>query len=197
MKISTSLIGATALKISIEELEGKFFRKAARKAVNDGTKLVLASAKSLVPKRTGSLKKSLGRKVKANKNGTGYYGLVGPRKDSRAKIAQSIRDVEAGKRKKALTAKYRRVVRHNGRDILVNPVKYAHMVEYGRGSAVVKEKKVMSDGVAVFGTKIRAIPPRPFLRPAWDNSKAAINAIVRSAMQSAVREAAKSGRGRK
>jgi len=198
MKLTTTIRGAKDLTLTISELEAKHFRKAARKAVNEGTKLILAAAKANVSIRTGSLRKSLGRKVKAFKNGTGYYGIVGPRKDNKAKIAQSVRDHAAGKRKTILKSRFRKTIKYKGREITVNPVKYAHLVEFGRRAAVVRKRKVMSDGAVVFGTKIKSIPPRPFLRPAWDQNKAAVEAIVRKEMAKAVTEAGrKSGRGKR
>jgi HK97 gp10 family phage protein len=45
---------------------------------------------------------------------------------------------------------------------------WARWVEYGRSKVVVKRKKVLSNGKVVFGREVKAMPPRPFFRPAWD-----------------------------
>jgi hypothetical protein len=34
----------------------------------------------------------------------------------------------------------------------------------------VKRKKVLSDGKTIFGREVRAMPARPFFRPAWDTT---------------------------
>jgi HK97 gp10 family phage protein len=57
-----------------------------------------------------------------------------------------------------------RVVVHTGRAF------WATWVEYGRGALAVKRKKVLSDGKTIFGREVRAMPARPFFRPAWDTT---------------------------
>ena len=168
----------------------RVFRSATRKGVNEATRLVLASAKANVPKRTGMLRKALGRKVVALKGqGRGYVGIVGPRKDlSESERAKRQREFEAGLRKKAPgKARFRKVVKYKGREILVNPIKYAHLVEYGTKSGRPKgSKRVMSDGETVYGTKTQGSPPRPFLRPAWEQNKAACEGVILVALKDAL-----------
>lgn len=170
----------------------KVFRGASRKGVNEATKLVLASAKANVPQRTGMLKKALGRKVVAMKGDRkGYVGIVGPRKDiSESERAKRQREFELGQRKKAPgKARFRKVVKYQGKEILVNPVKYAHLVEYGTAPGGPKKKRVMSDGAAVFGVRTAGSPPRPFLRPAWEQNKAACEGVILTALRDALKDA--------
>lgn len=147
-------------------LDRKVARKALKAGVNEVTKNVLWDAKSLVPKRTGLLRKSLGRKVKSYRGGAIIVGIIGPRRGFRTV--------------------------YNG--VPINPVKYAHLVEYGRREVRVKKKKVLAgSGVpltkqvqqgpfrsVIFGVKVRSVPPRPFLRPAWEQNRTrAVDVIVR------------------
>lgn len=192
--IRAAIVGLAELQKVLAAMEAKVFRKATRKAVNAATKLVLDESRARVPSRTGSLKKSLGRKVVALKGEKkGYVGVVGPRKDlSERQRQQQQRDFESGKRKRPpVGTKFRRVVKYKGREILVNPVKYAHLVEYGTADRATKGKQVMSDGGSVFGVRTKGTPPRPFLRPAWDTARPACESLILEALRAAVTEAGK------
>jgi HK97 gp10 family phage protein len=188
--IKAHLAGLAALQKTFGAMEARYFRKATRKGVGAATKLVLAAAKAGVPQRTGMLRKSLGRKVVASKAGKGYVGIVGPRKDlSESARAKQQREFEAGLRKKAPgKAKFRKVVKYEGREITVNPVNYAHLVEHGAGPSVAKGK-VLSDGRTAFGKRTKGVPARPFLRPAWDGTKAQCEALILAAMRDALNKA--------
>lgn len=187
--------GLKDLADTLAALEPTVYRKAAKEAMSDATKLILTSAKAKVPARTKSLRKALGRKVKALKSGTGYYGVVGPRKDSKKKIAASEAAVKAGTRKTAIRSRFKRTVKHQGRELLVNPVKYAHLVEFGRGPARPKEKKAMSDGVNIYGRRTKSVAPQPFMRPAWDENAAKTASIVKDKMREASKEASRTRKG--
>ena len=108
--------------------------------------------------------------MKANKQKTGYIGVVGPRKDVKGAVIGGV-----GRKK----ARFRRKVKHKGTELVVNPHKYAHLVEGGRKAVRVTRKKVLSDGRAVYGAKARAVMPRPFMRPAWESNKANAAAVIR------------------
>lgn len=190
--IKAHLTGLAELQKTFGAMESRYFRKATRKGVGAATKLVLAAAKAGVPQRTGMLRRSLGRKVVASKTGKGYVGIVGPRKDiSESTRAKQQREFERGERKRAPgKARFRKVVKFKGREITVNPVKYAHLVEYGAGPSVAKGK-TLSDGGTVFGKQTKGSPPRPFLRPAWDGTKTQCEQLILAAMKEAL---AKAGR---
>ena len=166
-------------------------RGASRRGVNEATKLVLASAKAMVPQRTGMLRKSLGRKVVAMKNGGGYVGIVGPRKDiSDRERARRQEEFESGKRKRAPgKARFRKVVKYKGREITVNPVHYAHLVEYGTKPGAPKKRRVMSDGEQVYGVRTKGVAPRPFLRPAWESNKARCEGVILQSLRDALSKA--------
>ena|GEM_PF-7040298 len=164
-RVSSKAITHLAQKLG--QIDRKAARKALRAAVNEASKDVLATAKSLVPVRTGTLRKSLGRKVYTRRGGAVAIAVIGPRKG------------------------YRVVV--NGRP--VNPVNYAHLVEFGRREVVAGTAKGKPTGKKFlankgagqfFGKRVRSVPPRPFLRPAWEQHKARVVKLVIARMKEAL-----------
>lgn len=78
--IKTKVEGLEELNKALDGLEPKVGRKIIKKGINEGTKIVLKEMKDLVPVRTGTMRKSLGRKVKAYRKSQTVLGIVGPRK---------------------------------------------------------------------------------------------------------------------
>lgn len=176
-KIDTSQVDALVKRIV--EIDRKAARAGLKKGVNEVTKLVLAEAKELVPVRSGQLRKSLGRKVRVSKDGKLVYGVVKPRAGVWMADAPGLvgRKVTRKGKTRVFVAKFR--VMYQGRPI--NPVRYAHLVEFGRVEVRVKQKKVLSSGKGgvVYGTKVRAVAPHPFMRPAWEKYSSAAPDILR------------------
>jgi HK97 gp10 family phage protein len=169
MTLKTSAVQALARKLN--EVDRKAARKAVRVGVGYGTKAVLDTAKSLVPRDTGLLRKSLGRLIKTYRAGKVMAGIVGPRKSF-------VVTLPNGKRMRAS--------------------KYAHLVELGRREVVPKKKRVLADkaGGVFYGERVRAVPPRPFMRPAWERHRAKIPWLLVRALNGALREFAANARGR-
>lgn len=191
-RIKTSVGSAAVARLAekLAALDKKAVRRALKAGINEITKVVAKDAKSRVPKRTGQLKKSIGRKVTVKKDGSKVIGFVGPRSGFRVVI--------------------------NG--VPVNPIKYAHLVEFGRREVVAGKakgkatgKKVLSgDGRpltgkaakqagpfrrVIFGKRVRSVPPRPFLRPAWDAISGSASGILVRHLEKAIRDfAAKGGK---
>jgi HK97 gp10 family phage protein len=157
-RIESTAIASLAKRLA--ELDRKVARKAIRDGINEATQAVLWDAKALVPIRSGQLRKSLGRKVVSKRDGSKIIGIVGPRRGFR--------------------------IEYRGK--MIDPAKYAHLVEYGRREVVAKNKKVLASGVAgvgglpgqgvIFGKRVRNVPPRPFLRPAWEQNKSRVVGII-------------------
>jgi HK97 gp10 family phage protein len=85
-----------------------------------------------------------------------------------------------------------RAVVHTGRAF------WSKWVEYGRSALGVKRKKVLSDGKTFFGREVKAMPARPFFRPAWDTTSARLlPEIARRIGAGLEREAARLMRGRR
>lgn len=169
-KLGSDAIQALARKLN--EFDRRASRKAIRKGVNEATKFVAADAKANVPKRTGLLKKSIGRQVRSYRGGTVVSGIVGPRSGF------------------ATTLK-------NGKK--VNPAKYAHLVEFGRRAVKVKKALILADRFAkqVFGEEVGAVAPQPFLRPAWDKNEARAVDELAKALNEAIAAFARGARGRR
>jgi HK97 gp10 family phage protein len=153
VKVAIDDTAVSALAYRLAELSAKHARAALKAGVNEATQLVAADAKVRVQKRTRQLKKSIGRKVKGYRGGAVVVGLVGPRRGFRITLP-------------------------DGRT--VDPAKYAHLVEYGRGASRVKKKKVLADKIAgkVFGKEVAPARPKPFLRPAFDANRAKIPVVM-------------------
>jgi len=145
--IKAQIDGLGQVLARLQEADKKVRRKLLRQAVNEAGKIVLAAAKARVPKgATGQLRRSLGRKVKVYRSSGTAVAIVGPRKGYKIDV--------------------------DGR--AVDPVHYAHLVEYGRRAAAVKTRKVLSTGKVVFGRKAAAVPAHPFMRPALDSTRDAV-----------------------
>ena len=165
MRIESSAINELVAKLA--SIDRKIGRKALKDGINEGTKVVTADAKAGVPRRTGQLRKSIGRKVWVKKGGAVIYGLVGPRK--------GFRTLYQGK--------------------YIDPVKYAHLVEFGRREVVAgvakgkpTGKKVLSSGKGgqIFGKKVRSVAPRPFMRNAWESNEHRVTQIVVEKLRQAI-----------
>lgn len=184
-----------ALVKKIADVEKKAARKGVRQGVNQVSKLVLTEAKKLVPRRTGQLRKSLGRKIKSMKGGAVVYAVVKPRSGVWVKSAPGVVG-RAGKGKRAgktFVNKWR--VEIGGK--MVNPIKYAHLVEFGRREVVPKKKKVLADkvGKVIYGRRVRSVAPQPFLRPAWERYRVQAPGIIGAFVRRAIAEFWKKSRG--
>jgi HK97 gp10 family phage protein len=183
LKLKAKLTGARQVEQALAAIGRKALRPAARKGVVGSAQVAAKAAKALVPANTKSLRKSIGHKVKAIRDGSGFYGLIGPRRDTK-------KSRDAGKFKYRVRVGSRK--RAGGLPSVVkyaNPVKYAHLVEFGRRAVTVSKKTLLSDGSVVFGKRVKAVPPRPFMRPAWEANKAACEGIIRQALADAVKGA--------
>ena len=169
-KVDDQAIGRIVRKLA--DLDQKVATQSLRKGINEVTKVITKDAKARVPRKTGRLRKALGRKVTTDRNSKRVTGVVGPR----ANFALVI----GGKK--------------------VNPAKYAHLVEFGRGVAKKwKTKKgIQADKAAgkVYGTKkrpARPAAPKPFMRPTWAANRRRATEIVTRELRAGVKKAM--GRG--
>ncbi len=184
MKIDSRKV--SKLHSALTEIGTKAALVADRNGINEITKVVSKDAKSRTKRRSGQLRKSIGRIVKTYRQLV-TVGVVGPRRGFKVSIG----------------------------GVPVDPAKYAHLVEGGRGPVragakssipragvrVVSKtgKTVLSsyrtavapDVVRVFGPVVGPAAPRPFLQPAWDANKARATEIM---VQSYRNELSKVGR---
>lgn len=118
-KIKMELGGIKDALKSLDGLKRGVQRRILRAAVTEASAPILQSARGHAPKRTGTFKRSLGKKVKTySKSGT-VVAIVGPRKGYKTQTG----------------------ITRKGKEIFEDPTKIAHLLEYGhlvvRGGKVV------------------------------------------------------------
>lgn len=160
--IKAKLEGLEQALRNLEALTRTVRNKILRKAANASARIVLKAARQLVPKNTGLLKKSLGVRVQTYRASGTVVAIVGPR--------TGFKKTRQGKKITAFGKKMKEAGQ--------NPSKYAHLVEYGHAVIYPLRKRVLSDGTTIYGKVVRAMPPRPFLRPAFEQTKAAAVAAM-------------------
>lgn len=162
--------GLAEVVATLKGLPAKLQRKIMRKALSKATKGTVAAARRLVPRETGLLKKSIGRKVVTYKESGVLVVVIGPRKGFRQDVTR----------------------RGRGKPSIADPVNYAHLVEFGTkphsllkgASSRGRLKKATADLVARGIGKIHpGAKARPFLRPAFDQTKGQILQIFAEEVQ--------------
>lgn len=168
LKIEAKVDGVQDLSKQLFLLEKGPRRKVLRRSLNKAADIPLKAAKALVVKgATGQLRKSLGKKIKASGSTATGYGVIGPRKGYKVQVGVTKED-------KTVTRKIFKAKRGPGgrfagfeqtgtetkvvpagTPIYHDPVRIAHLVEFGHGGP-------------------HAAPAHPFLRPAWDQNKEAV-----------------------
>ena len=134
MSVGTvKLTGMRELARAIDKLPKELQRRAESSAIRGGCKPILKAAKGNVAKDTGLLKKSLGNTVRTVRGKT--TGRVGPRRG------------------------FKKTVTRNGKSVVSDPTKYAHLVEYGTSHSAAK----------------------PFIRPAIESTEGQVVAEMASA----------------
>lgn len=174
--IKAELQGMAEILLKLEALKQGVRGRITRKAVSEAIKPILKDAKQRAAKSSGLLTRSISHKVKTYRSTGVTVGLIGPRRG-----LKKLRVVAKSRRKRAdltkvvttKTGKIRYV-----RERYVNPVRYAHLVELGRGPIAVKGKRALTDASKFFGLRAAAVRPRPFLRTAWDAGRSQAQATI-------------------
>jgi len=142
MSVDIKMHGIEEMQNRLKELGTKKALRAPAAAVRAGSRIIIDKSRSAAPVDTGQLKKSLGQKIKTYR---------------RSKVVVSIFGV---RNKLVITPKGKR-----------NPVKYAHLVE--------------------FGTK-NGVKPNPFMRRSFaTSSSAAKRAVIEKMKQIFLTESSK------
>jgi hypothetical protein len=103
LKIQARIEGVERLQAIMKSLPAQVARRVLRPALNAEGSKVVTQSKLMVPKSTGLLKKSIGKKTKTYTQTGNIVVVVGPRTSFRQMVSGKPRD----------------------------PVKYAHLVEFG------------------------------------------------------------------
>ena len=143
--LSFEITGDTELARALQGLPSRISKEAAFAALVEALLPVVDAAKARAPVESGDLRNSIGFTIKRYTKSKILLGLVGP-----------LRGYGTG-----------------GRE----PANYAHNVEYGHRIAQggkldrVDGRKVQRGVFESAGTLAGYVAPRPFLRPAWDETK--------------------------
>jgi len=155
-KLSGEIHGLQEVMQRLNKIATAPRRQLLRRAIQVAAQITTKAAKANV--RTagdGLLKRSIGSSVKVYRKSGIAVAMVGPRTGFKRAKGQKIRT--------ALGEKY--AVAN------ADPTKYAHLVEGGRAAVSPKEKRVMAAAGIIYGTRARGVAARPFLRPAFDQTK--------------------------
>jgi len=143
MKVSAKITGFKQLKLAAVDLQSQIERGAMRDALTKAARLITAAIRRNAPK--------------------GATGLL--KKSIRQKVVTSARGNVRAYIGPSNNVSGQADLLGNGHIVTVRPVKYAHLVEFGtksRGSYGRKGEKVTPGNA-----------PRPFMRPAYEQTKAA------------------------
>lgn len=155
--------GMESVNRRLAALENKAAKRALRKGVTAGTKLLAKGAKKRVRrgkgKLAGLLRKSIGSKVKTFRGSGATVGIIGPRKGFLHIMADGRR---------------------------VDPIKYAHIEERGRQKVTIRKKKVLSDGTEVYGVSVAKYAGHPFMQPTLEQDGSAAELQVGIATMKAI-----------
>ncbi len=166
LKGRLDLTGDKELLALLAKLPDNVYRRVIKKASAKAIKPVLASARAKAPSETGLLKQSLGEKQKEYRRAGVTVTLVGPRKGFKRLV---------------------KVFDSNGnvKDEYRNPAAYAHLVEFGTGphSTVsgtdTRSKKLLIKAATLISEKNHpGTAPQPFMRPAYDENRSRMVAII-------------------
>lgn len=158
------LRGDKALTRKLQSLAARTQNTIVRSAAGKAMTPVNRAAKQLAPKETGLLKKSVGKKTKTYPGkGTVWVG-VGPRKGFAQEITVTGPDGKPVKRWR-------------------DPVKYAHLVEYGTAPHVQPKLGITHPGA----------PAKPFMRPALFGNQTKVEQILAKGVEDGVHKYARMG----
>lgn len=154
--------GVAAVLAKLKQADEKVAKKALRAGVSKAGQLLKRAAKGKVVRKSGHLARSMYSKVKTFRNTGRVIAVVGPRTGMKQTV---VRD---------------------GRSVLSNPTRYAHLVELGtkphaigRGS---NSRKGIQTGRIHPGSK-----PQPFLEPSLAEQRPAMAYAVEHALVDAIR----------
>lgn len=207
--VGVQILGDEVLKKKLESFKQSTVSKFARAASRKAMKPVTADIKAGAPKQSGLLKKIIGVKQKTYKRSGTVVTVSGPRTGMKQTV--TVRVERAPKpvkpRKKALSAARAALEaraeqlraprkRFALRKVLRDPVKYAHLVEYGtkphklgKGSKLRRSRR--KDDLMQGGQRGGSHPgsrAQPFINPAYVKNQYKTQRIYREEMWAEIRK---------
>lgn len=183
--------GVSDLSAFVRELKPSAQARIIRKTLEDASAPIVRLAKQKAPKKSGALRKSIGVVVRAYPAKGTVTGFIGARRGTYAEM-KNIRT----KRKTATLLK-------PGQNTMkrITPANYSHLVEYGHrsvhGGGTLPNFGERVPGVWNAKNKGRSqrkgtisatsfVPPRPFLRPAFEQGRAFAEARIIDGFEKAI-----------
>ena len=165
MKIDVIVTGTDELKRRTEKVSKRRMSAIVRNAVTYAATPISQVAKRLVPVDTRQLKKAISKKTRSYPNGTAV-SVVGIAKEGFKAMLKSRRE---------------------NRTVLRNPIKYAHLVEKGHQIAIGGKlsRKTRKGSGRSGGT----VAPRPFMEPAYQQTKDQVIRRLQEKMSSGIERA--------
>lgn len=162
MKIAVKLNGLQDVMQRLNAVNGELRSTILRKATTAGAQVLTKEAKGRAPRETGLLRKSLGYKVRVYRGGELVLAMVGPRSGfKRSVVTLGSRGAISG------TKAASKLLAAGGFAGTRNPVRYAHMSEFGTSRSAAK----------------------PFLRPALNAAHDRIVEIMRQTIEAGISSA--------
>lgn len=196
--------GAPETQRRLRLLAANIRRRVLGNALTEGARNGVTFAKGyLVPRRTGLLKKAMAYKVRQGGKDRGYRvigadrsfrtrgAIPGTRRDTGHTQGATVELVGKGRKGKVKTAKISIKARNVTSGLILDPSKYAHLVEGGRkvnypvtarammfrlnNKAPARMRKFSQ---VIFAKKVAAVRGRPFMKPASERLKLTMPWVV-------------------
>ncbi len=201
MAVTSTMSGGARIRLSGDKkLMAMFARlpkfvraRVLRPALMKGASPILAAARSAAPVgETGLLKKSIKARAAKRKARDTRLVVIGP-----THMKRTFRRTKAGKLRGVGKKSIAKFKAEGATLVHVDPGNYGHLVERGRVAVTPTEKRIMRTPEGVFiGKRARAVPARPFMRPAFQQSGRAFRLITERLKKNIKEEAAKFRRRR-
>lgn len=187
----TRVTGVGRIVRKLREITEAVGRRTMKNGVDEAAKRILKDARANVPTDTKLLKKALGKKLKVYKKRLVAVGIVGPRKHMTGKKGSRTR-----------TKKFQTRTDSKGREVTQDPLKYAHLVEFGtrphrlhkgasldlRREAGRETAKFEAAGLFEHHPMHPGARPQPFLRPAFDRNRSVAKALLARMLGAALKK---------
>lgn len=157
------LLGDEELQKRLNALDDKVIRRIVPKASKQATSSVLRTAKTLAPKESGLLIRSLGQKQKLYRRSGVFVTIVGPRTGFKQQVEVEDRF-------------------GNVKKIFRNPVKYAHLVEKGTRPHSLVPKSGLKNQIKrrIQGKNHPGSKAKEFMSRSYDANKQTVVQVYRS-----------------
>lgn len=156
-RIEVSWSGHDEIRAALETLPERVRQRALVGALRKAGTRILQAARGLVPKESGTLRRSLGSKVQ-NKIGRPVTLIVGPRRGFDQRVMRSPKGVRRLRKKELGNPEA------VGTSRLRQPTRYSHLIEKGHGGP-------------------KPAPAHPFLGPAMRQNLAVAEQLIFEAVQ--------------